>query len=299
MKTTHFIYGRRPVEELLRTNLEVEQIQGVFLNKNFPISFQKKISQALPNVPITYLSRKELNDILVQSRKGKVLKKNREDGFFSPDQSTRHELNHQGVIIKKYSSDLPQQIKQKPSSLDHWQSYVQKTGGLLVLLDSIQDANNLGSIIRTTEALGAKSLFITGKGVALGDVAHRVSAGASFHLPIFTMANLHQLLLSLKKMDFWICSSVASEDFQNTFSKQATKKTPPLLNHTDISSLPSPEKLALVLGHEGHGVRPLVMAESDFLISILLHGKTSSLNVGVAAGILLDRLLGQKISRTV
>ncbi len=254
------IFGRRPVEELLKIKPKDQDIQEIFTSTNLPSSLEASIKQHLPNTILHKVSRKQIDNLFPK-------------------------INHQGIVIKSRPGFSFIHYKQ----LSSWQEHVQKTRGLLILLDSIQDSVNLGSIIRSAETLGAKALFITGKGASLDENVHRISAGASLHLPIFSVANLHQLVQSLKKMNFWICSSSGEISKKKDITGDQI-----WLEHSDLEKIPSSQDLALIIGHEGEGIRPLVLKESDFIISIRLQGRTKSLNAAVAAAILMDRLVSRK-----
>ena len=258
------IYGRRPIAEFLKANPNPQDLEEIFLSPNLPNPLQQKIKSQFIDVPFRLLSSREWLRLF-------------------PD------VHHQGVLFRLCS---PEKRSDSLSPSTSWQEHVSKTGGPLLLLDSIQDTHNLGSIIRSAESLGVKSLFITGKGASLNDTVHRVSAGASFHLPIFSLANLYSLIRALKKMNFWICASAEQQQKGKIYDREKPReKTPLWLEHTHIQSLPPSKELALIIGHEGHGIKKLLLERSDFILSIPLSGNTNSLNAGVATGILIDRLI--------
>jgi 23S rRNA (guanosine2251-2'-O)-methyltransferase len=106
-------------------------------------------------------------------------------------------------------------------------------------------------------------------------VAVKTSAGAAHHIKIAKVTNLRRAILDLKKLDYWIVGlDVNSPE--------------------SIYDRSYPGRLAIVLGSEGKGVRPVILRECDFLVSIPMRGKVSSLNVSVAGAVLLYELLRQR-----
>jgi len=144
--------------------------------------------------------------------------------------------------------------------------------GLIVITDRIQDVQNLSSIARSAEALGARSLIVTGSGARLDETAFRLSAGAAFFLDHFFHGSLKYILDTLRNHNYTIFLSKAGE--QRT-----------------LPSLPPLERRALVIGSEYHGIKAGVERETDIVLSIPMRGQTESLNAGVAAGILIHQLM--------
>jgi 23S rRNA (guanosine2251-2'-O)-methyltransferase len=140
---------------------------------------------------------------------------------------------------------------------------------LLVALDQVSDPRNLGAVIRTAEGVGATGVVLPEHGSArVTAVVSHASAGAVEHLPVAVVTNLARYLGDVKRDDLWIVG--AARD-----AKQS-------MWEADLSG-----GLALVFGAEGKGLRPLVRRTCDELVSIPLEGKVDSLNVSVAAGVLL------------
>jgi len=138
----------------------------------------------------------------------------------------------------------------------------------IVIADKIEDPHNLGAIIRTAEAAGAHGLIIPKRRSAgLSGVVAKTSAGATEHLLVARVGNLPTTIDDLKKRGVWIWGA----DMSGTPYDQ-----------TDTSG-----PAALVLGSEGDGLSRLVREKCDGLISLPMRGKMGSLNVSVAAGILL------------
>lgn len=140
---------------------------------------------------------------------------------------------------------------------------------LLVLLDGVEDPHNLGAIIRTAHAAGADAVVILERRAApLTETVAKAAAGALEHLPVARVGNLSQTLELLKQRGFWIYG--LDERGEQSY---------------DRVEYASPT--ALVLGGEGKGLRQQIRKHCDSLIRIPLEGKISSLNVSVAAGIVL------------
>jgi 23S rRNA (guanosine2251-2'-O)-methyltransferase len=143
------------------------------------------------------------------------------------------------------------------------------TAGLLVVLDGIEDPHNLGAIIRTAHAAGAASVVIPERRAAsLTDVVAKAAAGALEHLPVVRVTNVNRTLEDLKKRGYWIygLDERGAEDYDKIEYATPT---------------------VLVLGAEGKGLHEQVRKHCDVLVRIPMAGKISSLNVSVAAGIVL------------
>jgi len=140
---------------------------------------------------------------------------------------------------------------------------------LLVLLDGLDDPHNLGAIIRTAHAAGASAILIPDRRAAgLTDVVGKAAAGALEHLPVVRVGNVTQTLELLKKRGFWIYG----------LDERGTQ----LYSQTDYA-----QPTVFVLGGEGQGLHQLVKRHCDVLVRIPMAGAISSLNVSVAAGIVL------------
>ena len=140
---------------------------------------------------------------------------------------------------------------------------------LLVLLDGVEDPHNLGAIIRTAHAAGASAILIPDRRAAgLTDVVGKAAAGALEHLPVVRVGNVTQTLELLKKRGFWIYG----------LDERGTQ----LYSEADYA-MPT----VFVLGGEGQGLHQLVKKHCDVLVRIPMAGAISSLNVSVAAGIVL------------
>jgi len=140
---------------------------------------------------------------------------------------------------------------------------------LLVCLDQVTDPHNLGAVARSAEGAGATGVIVPAHGSARVTAAVcRASAGAVEHVPIAVVPNLARFLADVKSPDLWVYGAAGEQG------------TP--MWSADLSG-----GAAFVFGAEGKGLRPLVRKTCDALVSIPLAGNVESLNVSVAAAVLL------------
>lgn len=143
----------------------------------------------------------------------------------------------------------------------------------LLLLDSIQDPHNLGAILRSAECFGIDGVLITThQSAPITETVEKTSAGAINHLKIAKITNLNQEIKYLKDNDFWIVGSTLTDNSQ------------------DYTTVDYKMPTALIMGNEEKGIRDLVAKNCDFLVHIPMKGKIQSLNVSVAAGILMAEI---------
>src|ERR1700721_4154314 len=177
---------------------------------------------------------------------------------------------HQGVVAFVSSSptasfyDL---LKPRPAG---------NAPGLLVLLDGVEDPQNLGAIVRTSLAAGAQGVVLPERRAAgLTDSVARASAGAPAHLPVARVKNLVRAMEDMKEAGYWLIG----------LDERAEKK----YTEADFSG-----QLGIVLGGEGEGLHELTRKRCDFLVSIATCGPVRSLNVSVAAGVVLFEVVRQR-----
>lgn len=152
---------------------------------------------------------------------------------------------------------------------------------LILVLDSIMDPQNLGSIIRTAHCLGANGVVIPeDRAAQVTAGVYKASAGSIQNLPIARVVNLAQSLDYLKSKGFWVFGADAHEG----------KK---------VQEMDFQCSVALVLGGEEKGIRPLVRKKCDFLMTIPMAGDFDSLNVSVAAGIIQYEILRQRQNQII
>jgi 23S rRNA (guanosine2251-2'-O)-methyltransferase len=147
---------------------------------------------------------------------------------------------------------------------------------LLACLDQVTDPRNLGAVIRSAEGAGATGVVVPAHGAAtVTPAVARSSAGAVEHLPVGVVPNLARYLDEVKSDDLWVYA--------------ATGEAEQSMWDTDLSG-----GTALVFGAEGKGIRPLVRRMCDGAVSIPLAGQVESLNVSVAAALLLYEAARQR-----
>lgn len=138
-----------------------------------------------------------------------------------------------------------------------------------LLLDEIEDPHNLGSIMRTSDAVGAHGIIIPKRrAVGLTATVAKASAGAIEYIPVVRVTNLARTIDELKELGVWIAGTAANgaEDYRRF-----------------DAALP----LGLVIGNEGKGMSRLIREKCDFLIKLPMAGKVTSLNASVAASLLM------------
>lgn len=152
-----------------------------------------------------------------------------------------------------------------------------KTGHeLLVLLDGIEDPHNLGAIVRTALAAGATGVVIPERRAAgLTDTVERSAAGALAHLPVARVKNLVRAMEEMKEAGYWLVG----------LDERGEK------SYTEVDYKSS---TSIVLGGEGEGLHELTRKRCDFLVSIPTSGPVRSLNVSVAAGVVLFEAVRQR-----
>ncbi|PKN32788.1 MAG: 23S rRNA (guanosine(2251)-2'-O)-methyltransferase RlmB [Deltaproteobacteria bacterium HGW-Deltaproteobacteria-19] len=140
---------------------------------------------------------------------------------------------------------------------------------LVVVLDGVTDPQNLGAIIRTACCFGASGVVIPEHRAApVTPAVMKASAGAAGRIPVAQVGNLAQALDALKGMGFWVYGTDAA-------------------GGAEVAAVSFEGDAAVVMGSEGSGLRPLIRRKCDFLLSIPMGGGFDSLNVSVAAGIIL------------
>jgi 23S rRNA (guanosine2251-2'-O)-methyltransferase len=150
--------------------------------------------------------------------------------------------------------------------------------GLVVALDQVQDPHNLGAVCRVAEVAGACGVVIVGRRAAsVTPAACKVSAGAVEHLAVARVRNLSDWLAEAKQAGAWIYGAAA----------EAPRR------YTELDWV---GRAVLVLGSEGKGLRPRVASRCDELVSIPTRGRVGSLNVSVAAAVVLFEAIRQRES---
>jgi len=237
------VYGRNPVIELIKSG---KQIEKIFVQKGTTGEFEIELRNLLKgkDIPVSYVHQNKLKKFTQQ--------------------------NHQGVIaitsLLQYweLEDLIDSIFHKGETPN------------LILLDSLTDVRNVGSIIRSAEVLGAHGIIMGTKNSAvINHMTIKTSAGAAFNIPLVKVKSLANAVQTLKNSGILLYVS----------NLKATTK----LNEIDFK-IPC----CSVLGSEDEGIsnHMLKMADKEFIIPQI--GKTDSLNVSVSTGIILYEIMRQR-----
>lgn len=243
-----FVYGKNSVEALLKnSNRSVNKLFILSsINKDSKIHNILKLAKE-KRIPVTEISKSKL------------------------DKMIDNNVNHQGVIAGvspvEYASldDLIEQIKQK------------NTKGLIIILDNIEDPQNLGSIIRSSEVLGADGIIIPKRRSAQATSAvAKASSGAIEFLPIVQVNNLSMTIEQLKQEGYWI---IGAEYESNS----------KFLYEIDFNM-----HCVIVMGAEDKGISLLIKKNCDIIAKIPQFGKTNSLNVSSALSIILYEIVRQR-----
>lgn len=237
------IEGRNPIIEALKNNRPIEKIM---VNKASKEGSIKKI-----------LAMAKENKVIIQEV----------DRHKLDEMSESHA--HQGVIA--ITSDY------RYYDLDEILEMPKERGEdpFFIILDGITDPHNLGSIIRTADAVGAHAVIIPKRrSVQITPIVAKASAGAVEYLPVCKVTNIVNTIKTLKENGLWIAA--VDMDGQ-TFYQQ---------------NLGGP--LGLVVGSEGEGISRLVKQNCDFTVSMPMSGNVTSLNASVAGGILLYEVYRQR-----
>ncbi|MEW5724855.1 MAG: 23S rRNA (guanosine(2251)-2'-O)-methyltransferase RlmB [Thermodesulfobacteriota bacterium] len=169
--------------------------------------------------------------------------------------------SHQGVLALA-----------DPFEYSPLEELIERTGSgpaLLLLLDGVQDPMNLGSLLRSAEAAGAVGVIVPRERAApVSPAVIKASAGAAEHLPVARVVNLARTMEGLKAAGFWMVGADAD--------------APESLYQVEL-----PERMGLVVGGEGTGLRRLTREKCDRLVAIPLSGNVGSLNAAVAGAICL------------
>lgn len=238
------IEGRNPVIEAIKNDREIDKI--MIANGAKEGSIKKITAMAKEkNIIIQYVDRNKLDEI-----------------------STSH--SHQGVIanVSEYKyfelDDLIQNAKDKGED------------PFFIILNEITDPHNLGSIIRTADAVGAHGVIIPKRrSVHITPTVAKASAGAVEYVPVCKVTNIVNTIKTLKEHGLWIAA--ADMDGQTFYEQNLTGP------------------IGLVIGSEGFGISRLVKKNCDYIVKMPMVGNVTSLNASVAGSILLYEIFKQRI----
>jgi 23S rRNA (guanosine2251-2'-O)-methyltransferase len=178
--------------------------------------------------------------------------------------------NHQSIVIEV---EIPGELSEHELKIA-----VEKltTPALFLVLDNVQDPHNLGACLRTADATGVHGVIITkDNATGITPTVCKVASGAAETVPVYQVTNLARTLRWLKDNGLWIMGA-AGEATQTAYQ-------------TDFTGA-----IALVLGAEGKGLRRLTKEECDILVKLPMAGQVESLNLSVAAGVLLYEVVRQR-----
>jgi 23S rRNA (guanosine2251-2'-O)-methyltransferase len=240
---SRLVYGVHPVNEALRAG----RVQALFVAEGDTGLALKELGQAAARANVTPIPRtRAVLDALT-------------DG-----------ATHQGAVavVGEYPYvEIPELLAVAKAA---------KQPPMILVLDSVQDPQNFGALVRTAHVVGAHGIVIP-KDRAVGVTATvvKASAGATEHMKIALVVNVARALEELKAAGAWVVGAVAAGG------------EPPW--KTDFTA-----PVAIVLGAEGKGIRPLVLRGCDLLVRIPMTGQVASLNVGAAGAMLLYEAARQR-----
>lgn len=240
----YIIEGRNPVLEVIESGRAINKL--MIANGNKEGSIKKIIAKAKEKgIVISYVDRQKIN------------------GLSESD-------NHQGVLAFVAAYDYVE--------LDDMLNNIEASGEtpFIIVLDEINDPHNLGSIMRTADAVGAHGIIIPKRrAVGLTPVVAKTSAGAIEYVPVCRVTNLSRAIEALKERNIWVAGADMIGE-QTHFQANFTGG------------------IALVMGNEGAGISRLVKEKCDFLVNIPMIGKVSSLNASVAASVIMYEIFKQR-----
>ncbi|CCI85208.1 RNA methyltransferase [Lactobacillus pasteurii DSM 23907 = CRBIP 24.76] len=237
-----FVFGRHAGIDFLKTQ-DVGRINKIFLQQGVQADFASQV---------VYLAKKK--GLIIQN-----VPKNKLDRLVQGG-------NHQGLVLAVSSfeyADLDQLLN-KFEAENH--------DAFLLMLDSIEDPHNLGSILRSADATGVDAIIIPKRhATGLTSVVAKTSTGAIDYVPVARVNNLVQTTKELKKRGYWIFGT----DMEGT----------------DYRKWDAKGKTVLVIGNEGKGISPLLKKQMDQTLTLPMVGHVQSLNASVATGVLLYQML--------
>lgn len=177
---------------------------------------------------------------------------------------------HQGIVAEL---DLPAELDQRAleeAVANHGES------SFFLVLDCVQDPHNLGACLRTADAAGVQGIVISkDKSVAMTPTVYKVASGAAETVPIYRVTNLARCLKRLKHLGVWVIGT--------------DSEAPRSLFDTELTG-----PIALVIGAEERGMRRLTREQCDLLVRLPMLGQLESLNLSVAAGVLMYEIVRQR-----
>lgn len=242
--STDRIEGRNPIMEALKSGREIDKI--LIAKGTEGGSLIKILGKAKDKgIPIQYVERQKLNEMSQSSA-------------------------HQGIIALVAAYDYV-----------HFEDIIEIANSkgkdpFILILDEIMDPHNLGSIMRTANAVGVDGIIIPKRrSVGLTATVAKSSAGAIEYVPVAKVSNIAQTIERIKEKGIWIAGADMSGAKEHY--------------NTDLRG-----PLALVIGNEGEGISRLIKEKCDFLVKLPMVGEVSSLNASVAAAVLMYEVFRQR-----
>lgn len=245
LNSKDFIFGRHTGLDFLKTQSS-ERINKIFLQHGIQEEFANQV----------YALAKKRH-LVVQT-----VPKNKLDRLVQGG-------NHQGLVLAISSFEYAN-LDELLNKFDH-----EKQEPFLLMLDSIEDPHNLGSILRSADATGVDAIIIPKRhATGLTSVVAKTSTGAIDYVPVARVNNLVQVTKELKKRGYWIFGTD--------------------MKGTDYRQWNANGKTVLVIGNEGKGISPLLKKQMDQMLTLPMVGHVQSLNASVATGIMLYQMLNSR-----
>lgn len=236
-----FVFGRHAAVDYLK-EMDANSINKIFIQKGVQEEFAKEV----------FKLAKQKGLIAQEVPKSKL------------DDLTENG-NHQGIVLAVASFEY--------ADLDDLliKFNAEEKEPFFLMLDSIEDPHNLGSILRTADATGVDAIIIPKhRATGLTSVVAKTSTGAIDHVPVARVTNLVNTVKMMKEQGFWFFgTAMEGEDYRNWNAKG---------------------KAVLVIGNEGKGISKLLLEQMDQTLNIPMVGHVQSLNAGVATGVLLYQM---------
>ncbi|THE12158.1 23S rRNA (guanosine(2251)-2'-O)-methyltransferase RlmB [Bacillus timonensis] len=231
-----YIIGKNPVIEALKSERDINKIWIAEGSNRGQMNLITSLAKE-GNVMVQFVPKKKIDQMV--------------------------EGNHQGVVAQVAAYEY--------AEVDDILALAEKRNEapFIILLDELEDPHNLGSILRTADAVGAHGVIIPKRrAVGLTATVAKASTGAIEYIPVARVTNLARTIDELKDRGVWIVGTDAKgkEDYRNIDGKMS---------------------IGLVIGSEGKGMGRLVKEKCDFLLRLPMQGKVTSLNASVAASLLM------------
>ncbi|GGH85448.1 23S rRNA (guanosine2251-2'-O)-methyltransferase [Pullulanibacillus pueri] len=238
----------------------MDKTSGEFIVGRHPIAEAIKAGREINKIWINEKGKGLDPDLL------KVIKEQKINFQFVPKQKIDQlagSTTHQGMVasVAAHRYATVDELFNKARAVDEQPFFI--------LLDGLEDPHNLGSVLRTADAVGAHGVIVgKNRAVGLTSTVAKASTGAIEHVPVARVTNLARTMEDLKSKGVWI---VGTDADQKQSFQEITADVP----------------ICIVIGNEGKGMSRLVRDKCDYLVSIPMRGHVTSLNASVAAALLM------------